>query len=273
MSIKRIFKRIESIPNPDPELTPETWCLKQPCIKLTFFTKEIVISQPMSSFWVYLLGVMTTTLGVYFLLVHNGQKARFWWGISLVLWGLGAIIAGTSYQAFGYEIKGAGRNTCIWTSWWEILYLMFQQVSMNALLVAVSYSCTSGVFRQILIYYAGIFSLVYCLFVFIGGIIPVKKFITFELMVQVSTPIFLFFCILNTYRYILFSYPMDLVLIGVWIGLFLSLLSYWIYYKKGLGEKLWKKGIWFSENDVLHVTLIIWIVYIAIFVADKIRDY
>ena len=56
----------------------------------------------------------------------------------MLLGGLAALAAGTSYQAFGYQIKCVGQETCAWTSWWEVIYLMFQQVSMDAMLVAIA---------------------------------------------------------------------------------------------------------------------------------------
>lgn len=144
---------------------------------------------------------------------------------------------------------------------------------MNAMLVALAYSCTTGTFQTVLLGYAVMSSVVYVILVFIGGIVPIKSLITFGFMVWVSTPVFLFFCLLNAWRYYMFSYDMDLVLLGSWILLFCTMMAYWIYNKLGITKKLWAKGIWFSENDVLHVFLIFWIIYIATFVAEHIKDY
>jgi len=32
------------------------------------------------------------------------------------------------------------------------------------------------------------------------------------------------------------------------------------------------KGIWFTENDLLHIFLIVWMVYIALVVARQVKD-
>ena len=100
-----VFGRLQSIPHDDPDLTPETWCREQPCMKIRIASREMIISQPFSSFWVYFLGFLTVGAGLYFFQIQNGQNSRLWWGVSLLLWGIGALLAGTSYQAFGYEIS------------------------------------------------------------------------------------------------------------------------------------------------------------------------
>jgi hypothetical protein len=92
-------------------------------------------------------------------------------------------------------------------------------------------------------------------------------------MFWVSTPVLLVACLLNAWRYYVFSECMDFVLLGSWSLLLFTIAAYWIYNKSGYTKKLWSKGIWFSENDVLHVFLIFWILYIAIFVAEHIKDY
>lgn len=268
-----VFSRLKSIPQDDPELTPAAWCRVQPCIKIRIAAKELIISQPLSTFWVYFLGLLTLGVGLYFFQIQHNQISRFWWAVSLVLWGVGALLAGTSYQAFGYELKCAGRKVCVWTSWWEVVYLLFQQISMNAMLVAMAYSCTTGTFQKVLVGYSFVNSAVYLILVFIGGTVPVKSLITFEFMVWFSTPAFIFSIFLNVWRYHMFSNRMDLVLLITWIFLLGTLMAYWIYHKLGITKKRWAKGLWFSENDVLHVLLIFWMIYIATVVAEQIKDY
>lgn len=271
MNLKSLFDRVKTIPHAD--LTKENWGIKQPLKKVKLGTFEFYISQPSSSFLVYLLGFLVTIAGVYFLMIDGEEVSRFWWGISLILWGVGAIIAGTSYQAFGYELKAARREVCSWTSWWEIVYLIFQQLSMNAMTVAVAYSCTTGIFREILIWYSIIITIVYPILTLIGAFAPYKSLITFEWMVEISLPSFIVFLVLNSVRYIQFGYTMDLVLIGSWILIYLSWWGYIKYWKSGLTEILWKKGIWFSENDILHIILIIWGLYVLFVMPEYIRDF
>lgn len=269
------FGRLKSIPCTDPELTPSTWCEIQPCRKVRIASREITLTQPTSTFLVYALGVLTVGAGCYFLLIRGSEISRLWWGISLLLWGIGALLAGTSYQAFAYEIKCAGRQSCAWTSWWEVVYLMFQQVSMNAMLVAVAYSCTEGSSQMVLLVFALVSSIVYVVCTFVGGIVSIKSLITFNLMVWVSTPVLLIFFILNGWRYYIYSDPMDLSLLGTWILLLLTSAVYWLYDELDITQKLWArgKGLWFSQNDVLHVSLIFWVIYIATVVANRVKDY
>jgi hypothetical protein len=267
-----VFGRLDAIPHDDPDLTPHTWCMAQPCMTIRIAGRQIVISQPLSSFWVYLLGVLTLGVGLYFLHIQQGEQARLWWGIALLLWGIGALLAGTSYQAFGYQIKCAGKAVCSWTSWWEVVYLMFQQASINAMLVAVAYSCTRGPIRIALMRYALASTVIYAGIIFVGAIRPVKRLITFEFMLWVSSPAFFFFCICNTWRYCRFGSSMDLALVGAWSILLGTMIAYHAYDKRGITKKLWARGIWFSDNDVLHVLLILWMIYIATVVAHQIED-
>jgi hypothetical protein len=268
------FSRLQSIPYSNPELTPDTWCTMQPCRKVRIASRQFTLTQPTSTVLVYALGVLTTGAGLYFLLIRGDELSRLWWGISLVLWGIGALLAGTSYQAFAYEIKCAGRQSCAWTSWWEVVYLMFQQASMNALLVGVAYSCTEGSWQTLLQAFALASTIAYVVVAFIGALIPIKSLITFNLMVWVSTPALMICLFLNGWRYYSYSNPMDLALLGTWILLLVTSAIYWLYDELDITMKLWRRqGSWFSQNDVLHVCLILWVIYIAAVVANRVRDY
>ena len=103
---------------------------------------------------------------------------------------------------------------------------------------------------------------------------PVKSLITFELMVWVSAPIFLIMLALSAWRYHEFGTAMDLALVGAWILLLLTMAAYWLYDKLDITPKLWAKGkgIWLSQNDVLHIGLILWMLYIATVVARLVED-
>jgi hypothetical protein len=65
---------------------------------------------------------------------------------------------------------------------------------------------------------------------------------------------------------------MDLALLVMWLWLGVIIGAYFIYLVLDITEYLWERGIWFSENDVLHNGLISWMLTIALFVAKRITD-
>lgn len=262
---------LESIPY-SPTQTPETWLQIQPYIELQWASTNILVVQPTTTAIVYLLGLLTIGVGLYFLRIRNAQWSRFWWGIALLLWGAGALLAGTSYEAFSYQIKCVGRTVCLWTSLWEIVYLIFSVASVDAMLIAVAYSCTLGKWRQRLTRYAILNLALYLIVVIIGVLIPVKFLISFELLLLVAAPAIVIFLILNGWRYSKLKQRLDLALLGTWGWLILTIAAYFLYYISDLTQILWKQQIWFSENDVLHIGLIIWMVYIMKVVAYHIKD-
>lgn len=267
-----LWTRLYHIKHNDPNLNESTWFTVQPCKRYRLFGQAILITQPSSTFWVYLLGILTTVLGGYLLVDHEGQISRGLWGVSLVFWGIGGLLAGTSYQAFAYQLKCEGRPEVVWTSWWEVIYLILQQVSMSVMLIAVAYSCLPAGGQKIAIVLATLVSLIYSAMVFYGAFKPLKSLITFELMVHICTPLVLFMLLLNTWRYWQYSTALDLALIGNWLGLIVTMALYENYMSRGFSEKLWAKGYWFSENDVLHVALIAWVFYLSLVLEPLISD-
>jgi hypothetical protein len=263
--------RLEAIPYNPPQ-TPESWLTIQPYLHLQIGSREILVIQPSTTAIVYLLGVIAIAAGLYFFHIRHNQSSRLWWGLALVLWGVGALLAGTSYEAFSYQIKCAGREACIWTSWWEILYLLLSVASLDSMLIAEAYSCTSGNLRRGLIRYAWVNFGVYLAILLIGSLVPVKFLISFELLILFLAPNVILFLILNGRRYARLRNRKDLVLLGVWGWLILTIGAYFLYYLSGLTQRLWAQGVWFTENDVLHIGLILWMAYIAWIAGRWIKD-
>lgn len=263
--------QLDSIPY-SPRQTPETWLSIQPFIELQIASRTILLVQPTTTTIVYFLGIIAICLGLYFLRIREDQRSRLWWGIALFLWGIGALLAGTSYEAFSYQIKCAGRDVCIWTSWWEICYLVVSVASVDAMLLAQAHSCANGKWRRLLTLYAFINIAAYLIAVLIGTFVPIQFLVSFELLLIVSAPNIVIFIIQNGWRYYKFKRGKDIALLGTWAWLVLTIGAYFLYRISGLTHRLWAQKIWFSENDVLHIGLIIWMAYIAVVVSPRVED-
>ena len=195
-----------------------------------------------------------------------------WWGVQLLLGGIAAFFAGTSYQALGYELKCAGREACIWTNWLEVTYNVLTVLSINALMIAVSYSSAQGKLRTAMRYFAVFSSVVYFVVAMVGAGTANKFLISFEFMVLFLMPNYLTFIIINSYRYIRYRETAELALLSVWITLFAVIGIYFYYMFAGYTQMLWAKGVWFSENDVLHVGMVLWIAYAPWILAKRLKD-
>lgn len=257
----------------DPPQTPETWLQIQPFVEIHINVQKIILVQPSTTAIVYLLGLLTIGIGVYFLRVHADQHSHRWWGIAFLLWGVGALLAGTSYEAFSYAIKCAGRDACLWTSWWEIAYLLATVWSIDAMTLAVAHSSMSGRLYKALSVYALVNAAVYLILVLIGVLLPVKFLISFEFLLVVGAPSFLTFFTINLWRYRRYKLSTDLALVGAWVWLAVTVAAYFLYYVSGLTVTLWSRGVWFSENDVLHIFLISWMLYLAFVAVPRVTDH
>ena len=261
------FARLRGLTDGEAALTPETWRVSQPCWDIRLGSRTLVLSQPTSSVLVYLLGFLTLAMGLRSVVEAPGESPLLWWGVGLIFWGLGALIAGTSYQAFGFHIKCSGRSVCSWTSWWEVVYLAVQYWSLAALLVGVV-AHRNPHWQWLAVAYGGLSSLVYTLSVLAGGLRPVRSWITFERLLLVSAPLLAVMIAINAYGWFVEGDGVDGLQLGAWCGLLLSIVCFFVWERAHLGSRLWRtgQGIWFSENDILHVVLLAWAAYLEFWV-------
>jgi hypothetical protein len=255
-----------------PPLTPETMLKSHPHAVLSLGATSYILMEPSSSALVFILGFIAIGVGLYFLRIRQEHASRAWWGVSLLLWGIGALLAGVSYQSFGYEIKCAGREYCAWTSWWEIYYLLFSTASVNAMMMAVTRSSAGRIMKKALPVYAAVNTALYSVICLAGAFIPNTFLVSFELMVLFTGPSYIVFFVINTMRFLKLRERMDLLLMATWLLLGAVMAGYFVYFGLGLTEKLWSSGLWFSANDVLHSGLILWMLYIGIIVAKRVKD-
>jgi hypothetical protein len=255
-----------------PTQTPESWLRIQPFVEVRFGSTSILVVQPTTTAIVYALGMVAIGAGVYFLRRRDGHRSRLWWGIALPLWGIGALLAGTSYEGFSYQIKCAGRAACLWTSWWEIGYLAVSAASADAILTAQAHACATAGWRRMQIRYAITHIVLYTITVLTGAFVPIPFLISFEFLLIVSAPGMVMLVIQNGRRYSRLKRSLDLALLGAWAWLALTIGAYFLYLVSGATQSLWARQIWFSENDVLHIGLIVWMVYLVRVVAPRIED-
>jgi len=235
----------------DPLTTPAEYLASKPYITL-FDSLTIIV--PSSTIFVYLLGIVILYIGIR--LIKLNRKI---WGVSLIFWALSTILAGTSYQGLGYELKCKAFDYCIFTSWFETSYLFFTAISIAMLAIAFSKDFYN---KSWLIIYSKVVLIVYTILLLYGSIFEVYILISYELFTIFFMPIFLMLFIINIINYRRDHKPIDKYFIILWILFLIVNLSYYVYYLPGFTENLYNNtGIWFSANDVLHIGLILWFVY------------
>lgn len=246
-----------------PLQTPEEFLSSMPYITMTAFGHEFVLIQLSSTFFVYFLGVMMIVLGAYFLKTKKDEKSQYYLGVGFVLWGISALVAGTSYQAFGYELKCRGQEFCLFTSNWELVYMLLTAYCINCLMVAMGYGTVKEKGRRLIIKFAVIDSIAYSFYILIGCLIPNRFVISYEGFVAFIGINFVVMFIINIYQYSMKKDKFNRNMIIIWIAFIFVNAGYFIYLYGGFAAPLYSNyGIWFNANDVLHVSLIAWAVLI-----------
>lgn len=258
---------IYSCNSPAP-IAAEDWCLTQPCYE--WF--GITINQISSSILVYILGFYGIYVGYIYYKNRQDQRSRLFWSYSLILGGIGALSAGTSFQAFGYEIKCAGKALCDLTSSFEIVNNVLMVWSAAFMMFAVSASFLNAaklkpIGFSLLIY--GTLYTVVCLWGFYDNIYVL---VSFEFLLIYTGPTYLAIFILSILQG---KHKIDLgrsKYITAWIILTITPIAYYIFLLFGFTEMLWSKGIWFSANDVLHLGMLGWLYYLSNYLLEAVVD-
>ncbi len=234
-----------------PLIKGDMFLSQYPYIKLN----NLIIQQPTSTFFILLLAIITVGLGLYYL-KNKKNKFSIWLGINFIFWGIGAFLAGLSYQAFGYYLKCTNLEYCTFTNWVELLYMTFTVISINALLVAYSYLINNKKVQDNLQNYAIISVVLYSLFQGIGIVLPNQFMISYEGMLLFLSPNIIIMMWIN---YKNLSNTLHKRLWTIWL-LFLGVnVAYFIALFSNQGPFLYSNfNIWFNENDTLHVLLIVW---------------
>ena len=253
-----------------PATTPEQWCDQRPCVHVG----DTIVNEPLGTFLVFLLAALWVASGIYFLRTRRGQRSREWLGIALILGGIGAALAGVSYQAFSYELKCAGLELCRLTNGWEVGYSVTQACSVSAMLIAVAHACTTGRLRRGLIIFAGVNAAAYLVITVVGVLTPSAALLSFAVLMLFAVPGILIVIVVAGRRYRSTRDPMDRSLVMAAVLLVLVQIAYFAYYAAGITAVAWDDGagFYFSENDVLHIGMILWLWYVVAVVGRHLRD-
>jgi hypothetical protein len=250
----------------DPPVTPEQWCNQRPCVDVG----GIVLNEPLGTFLVFTLAALWIAVGVGFLLTRRGQASRGWLGVALVMGGLGAAQAGVSYQAFSYELKCAGKQYCTYTNGFEVGYSITQAWSVSAMLIAVAYACALGRARRGVSVYAVLNAAAYCVVALVGVLTASTVLLSFEVLMLFALPGIILVIVLSARSH----EPASRSIMWAAILLLAVNAAYFAYYAAGVTESLWDegRGFYFSANDVLHVGMIGWLVFVAVTLGPRLRD-
>lgn len=249
-------------------ITPQEWLESHWYVRFN----DMILAEPSSTFFVFALAFIILFVSLKFLNNTHQEKSRFWFGLSMLSWSLSTFSAGVSYQILSYELKCAGQTECLWTTPWEIVYLILYVLSVKFLVIGVSVCCGEGRFRSILKRYAIIAALLYFIIITVGVIVPDQFLISFENMVLFLVPSYFMMFGLNLYNFLRTKQALDLRLMKAWVGMLLITVSYFGFYLSGISTRLWQQGIWFNANDVLHILLILWALYILKYVEPLVVD-
>jgi len=243
--------------------TPEEWLASHSHVVVKTGPFDFVFAEPSSTIFVYGLGLVLLWAAWRFFVHKKDSSSGKLWALGLLVWALSTFSAGTSYQAFSYEIKCAGKNLCSWTSWWEIWYMALYVLSMGMIAAAVAFSSLTRRARKPFLIYLLAITLIYEVVLFSGALLPNQLLVSFEFMLLFVIPTFLVLFVINLKGYLNSKERLELRLLLAWVLMALVTAAYFGFLLSGIARQLRDSGIWFNANDVLHIGLIGWVLYLV----------
>lgn len=252
---------------PKPIIT-SAWCMYQPCYE--FF--GLTINQMSSSILVYVLGLYGLFVGYKFYKNRQEHQARLYWSYSLIIGGIGALSAGTSFQAFGYEIKCEGKEFCDLTSIYELVNNLCMIWAAGFMFLAICAAFLQKFRLKTLGFGVLIYGLSYTLLCLWAYSRLNYFLLSFEFQLLFTIPVYLGIFILTLWQYTQHQDKNIGYYAKAWIILSITPLAYYIYLTNGYTEILWNKGFWFSANDVLHIGMLMWLIYLSNYLLFAVED-
>ncbi len=121
--------------------------------------------------------------------------------------------------------------------------------------------------------FALIDSIAYSIYMFVGAVLPVKFLISYEGFMAFIGVNFIFMFVLNILHYKKHKDNLNRKLIYVWISFLIVNIGYFVFLLGDIGSNLYQNyGVWFNENDALHVLLILWSCLILVLLRKDLID-
>jgi hypothetical protein len=193
-------------------------------------------------------------------------KARVWWAYAFLVWGVSVVFAGVSFQAFTFQLRCTGDPhgdaVCLHEKydWVAQTYYILQSIGIDLFVVARSYRAMrkhTEMAKRYVILHSGLYVLCVCVAPPLRGYIVSMVFITPSFVVL---------------RMINFVCLGDKILHAAWTIMSCSFLWYLAWIAFAPYGRWWEEtGWWFSENDALHLPLVLFVplAYVSV---RKVKD-
>ncbi len=247
-----------------PTMTSQQFLESIPYFTFQWFGQTVVFQQLSSTIMVWGLGVLIVASGIVLLVKRTHSNICRYWGIGLILWGLGAIVAGVSYQAFGYELKANGYEYVLFTSNWDLCYMVLTAFATHYMVVGTAYAALGDKWIVPVKLFAFCHCIAYGLYMLFGSIFAIEDIISYFGFTQFVAIDFMLMFAMNIWHYVKHKDKLNIHMVLTWATFAVVNIAYFVCYGLGMADIYINTGIWFNENDVLHLLLMVWAVHILI---------